>query len=90
VTEKRAIRYLSALEAARYMGVSRRTFFMYVRKDVPSIQIGARVLFDAADLDTWAEAHKRAPEPKEPTRIEAPVHTGSPLGYLRRRDRGRT
>ena len=58
---ERAARYMSALDAASYMGVSRRTFFMYVRKNVPHVQIGARVLFDVADLDRWIETNKRVP-----------------------------
>jgi excisionase family DNA binding protein len=61
MTTERAARYLSALDAARYLGVSRRTFFVHVRKNVPCVQIGARVLFDTTDLDRWVEINKRVP-----------------------------
>lgn len=49
-------------EAARYLGVSRRTFYDYVRKDVPCVKVGGAVAFDVTDLDAWAEAHKERPK----------------------------
>lgn len=73
MTDERAARYISAPEAARYLGVSTRTFYDHVRSGVAFVRIGSRVLFDAADLDAWAASRKQAPPepvapPVEPSR----------------------
>ncbi len=47
--------------AASYLGVSTRTFYDHVRKHVPTVRIGARVLFDTADLDAYATSQKTPP-----------------------------
>jgi excisionase family DNA binding protein len=78
VNDGRAARYLSADAAARYLGVSRRTFFKHVRASVRAVQIGGRVTFDTDDLDAWANAHKTAPVVEQPapsTEVILPTHS---------------
>lgn len=76
VTTLRAARYLRVPDAARYLGVSRRTFYDHVRKDVPCVKIGGVVAFDVTDLDAWAEAHKELPTQADE---RPPVSTGTEL-----------
>jgi excisionase family DNA binding protein len=89
MTTERAARYLSALDAARYLGVSRRTFYDHVRNDISPIRIGARVLFDEADLDKWAEARKEARTPATPETQTEPATRGQVLGYSRQRKKNK-
>lgn len=49
---------LSAEAASQYLGITKSTFYRLVRWTIPAIRIGSRTLFDAADLDAWAESHK--------------------------------
>jgi excisionase family DNA binding protein len=90
MTDERAARYLSAPEAARYLGVSRRTFYEYVRPKVQFARIGARVVFDTNDLDAWIASRKEAP----PERVEAPQRhqitlpvRRVPRGYLKKKQK---
>jgi hypothetical protein len=57
---------LSTLEAAGYVGLGKSTLDRSrITKRIggiiapPHIKIGARVLYDVNDLDTWLEANKR-------------------------------
>ncbi|HET7543290.1 MAG TPA: helix-turn-helix domain-containing protein [Polyangiaceae bacterium] len=67
---------LSADEASAYLGVSRTTFYKRVRKGLPVVQIGARTVFDAVDLDAWAEQHKAVP--RAPAVVRPPVRSFKP------------
>jgi excisionase family DNA binding protein len=56
---KREQRLMSTLEAARYLGVSRRTVQeMAANDEFPVTRIGTRVLIDILDLDRWIDANK--------------------------------
>lgn len=48
---------LTRQEAAKYIGVGISTF-KKIQKDIRSIHIGRRVLFDAKDLDAYLESKK--------------------------------
>lgn len=71
MTTGRDAKYKSADEAAEYLGVSRRTFYEHVRREVRTVRIGTRVRFKTDELDSWAERHSSggieqdAPEPVE-------------------------
>ena len=45
-------------EAARYCRVGLRTFDRRVAPHVRALSIGARILFDRKDIDTWLETQK--------------------------------
>ena len=45
-------------EAARYCRVGLRTFDRRVAPHVLALSIGARILFDRRDIDTWLETQK--------------------------------
>jgi len=45
-------------EAARYCRVGLRTFDRRVAPHVRVLSIGARILFDRRDIDTWLETQK--------------------------------
>ena len=45
-------------EAARYCRVGLRTFDRRVSPQVRVLSIGARILFDRRDIDTWLETQK--------------------------------
>jgi len=81
------VRYLDASGAATYLGVSRRTFFVHVRRHVPSIKVGARVTFDPVDLDAWVVANKVQPiAPVEAAKLvqpNAPV-TSTAVAHLQK------
>lgn len=48
---------LTRQEAAKYIGVGISTF-KKIQKDIRSIHIGRRVLFDTKDLDAYLESKK--------------------------------
>ncbi|MEZ0384786.1 helix-turn-helix transcriptional regulator [Mycobacterium sp. pW045] len=54
-------RYLSTVEAAKYLGVSKNTLRKYVTKgQVPAHRVGERLLkFDTAELDDFVKALTR-------------------------------
>ncbi len=57
VFEKRLI---SVEDAARYLRVEKSTIFSWVwRRNIPSVKMGRRLLFDREDLDQMIEAGKR-------------------------------
>ncbi len=57
VFEKRLI---SVEDAARYLRVEKSTIFSWVwRRNIPSVKMGRRLLFDREDLDRMIEAGKR-------------------------------
>jgi excisionase family DNA binding protein len=93
MTSERAAKFLRAPAAARYLGVSLRTFYDHVRAHVPAVRIGTRVVFDPADLDAFAETRKVAPTGPSivplPTRDErlrkaSPVTTGQPSSRVQK------
>jgi len=55
---------LGASDAAKSLGVSRKTLYNHTapRGDLPAVRIGARVLYDVADLRAWIERRKTRPE----------------------------
>jgi len=80
VTNDPQRRYLSAPDAAAYLGVSTRTFYDYVRKNVRVVRIGTRVAFDVADLDAYAERQKESPpEPVDTLPRRTATYRPAPL-----------
>jgi predicted DNA-binding transcriptional regulator AlpA len=61
---------LTAVEAARYCGLSASTFAKYrLYGGGPSfIKLGSRCLYDPIDLDTWIDAHRQPATMPAPTR----------------------
>lgn len=56
-------RYLTAREAAAYLGVAAGTFRnSWHRWGVPVIRLGGRVIFEKADLDIFMAEHKVYPQ----------------------------
>ncbi len=54
-------RLLSVEDAAKYLGVQKRTIYLWASQEkIPSVHIGRRLLFDQEDLDRMIEACKRA------------------------------
>ena len=54
-------RYLSRVGAAEYLGLCARYIDRLTASGkLPTVRIGRRVLFDRADLDGFATAHKTA------------------------------
>lgn len=54
-------RLLSYTQAATYLGISLRSMkTLAAEGEVLKVQLGARVLFDRADLDAFVERAKRA------------------------------
>lgn len=52
-------RYLRVVEAAKYLGVSRRTLDGYIAEgQIPHIRQAGVKRIDRADLDKWAETRK--------------------------------
>lgn len=52
-------RYLRVVEAAKYLGVSRRTLDSYIAEgQIPHIRQAGVKRIDRADLDKWAETRK--------------------------------
>ena len=50
-------------EAARRIGLSKSTTYKLAERcELPSVQLGTRVLFRPADLDAYAEARRRSPD----------------------------
>lgn len=70
---ERAQRYLSAREAARYLGISKASFFTHVRKHVAAIKLGKRATFDVVDLDAFAATKKEAPATESAPRVAATI-----------------
>ena len=53
-------RLIGVEEAAYYLGIQRSTLYAWAeRRKVPSVKMGARLLFDLQDLDRLIEASKR-------------------------------
>lgn len=49
---------LTRKEAAEWLRISERTLFTITRRDgIPVVQIGAKVLYNADDLDRWIREH---------------------------------
>ena len=75
---------LTIEEAARFLRLSKRT--MYLRKDIPRVREGHRVLFLKEDLEAWILAHREggkatgppeaSPRPLDGT--DQPCHHRSP------------
>lgn len=67
-------------EAARFLRLSKRT--LYLRKEIPRIREGHRILFLKEDLETWILAHREtaglpiASAQTGPRRVDAPNGTG--------------
>ena len=62
-------RLLSVEGSARYLGVRKSTIYSWAaRRQIPSVKIGRRLLFDRKDLDKMIEEQKRG--------IESPLITG--------------
>ncbi len=54
---------LGVAEAARRIGLSKSTTYKLAERcELPSVQLGTRVLFRPADLAAYAEARRRSPE----------------------------
>jgi excisionase family DNA binding protein len=50
-------------EAARRLGLSRSTIYKCAERcELPSIKVGARLLFKRADLAAYTDARRRSPE----------------------------
>jgi predicted DNA-binding transcriptional regulator AlpA len=55
---------LRADDAARYLGISRASFFRHIAPRVPRVRVGAAVRYWTADLDQLiAAARERGEEP---------------------------
>lgn len=53
-------RLIGVGEAAHYLGIQRSTLYSWAeRRKIPSVKMGARLLFDLQDLDRLIEASKR-------------------------------
>lgn len=47
-------RLLSVATAARYLGVSKKTIYYWIKtRQVPFLRIGRLVFFDRRDIETW-------------------------------------
>lgn len=59
---------LTRKEAAKYLGLTLRTFERHVQRHLPTVLIGARPFFMPKDLDEWVEAQRKQPngEPLSP------------------------
>ena len=63
---KPAKKLLTVAEAAEYLRISKRTLYMYVRKDkVPYRKPNGRVLFVPGDLDSFMELNKHISKAEE-------------------------
>ena len=69
---------LTRHEAARYCRVGLRTFDRRVAPHVRALSIGARILFDRRDIDTWLETQKdgRSVEIGAPASTRSASRTG--------------
>ena len=57
-------RLIGVEEAAYYLGIQRSTLYSWAeRRKIPSVKMGARLLFDLQDLDQLIEASKRPTRP---------------------------
>lgn len=53
-------RLIGVEEAAHYLGIQRSTLYSWAeRRRIPSVKMGARLLFDLQDLDDLIESSKR-------------------------------
>ena len=56
-------RLLSVEGSARYLGVRKSTIYSWAaRRQIPSVKMGRRLLFDLEDLDRIIEERKRGVE----------------------------
>ena len=56
-------RLLNVEGSARYLGVQKSTIYSWAaRRQIPSVKIGRRLLFDRKDLDKLIEEQKRGIE----------------------------
>jgi len=56
-------RLLNVEGSARYLGVRKSTIYSWAaRRQIPSVKIGRRLLFDRKDLDKMIEEQKRGIE----------------------------
>ncbi len=52
-------KYMRATEAAKYLGVSKSTLYVWAReRAIPSLKYGRVVLFNKDELDRWFEANQ--------------------------------
>jgi excisionase family DNA binding protein len=59
-------RLCSVDEAASYLGLKKSTLYAWARRrQIPSVKIGRRLLFDQEDLDSLIESEKRRVEVAE-------------------------
>ncbi len=52
---------VSAVQAARILGVSRASFFRHIADDLPRVYIGSLRRYPIADLAAWADQHATPP-----------------------------
>ena len=67
---------LSAKEAAKWAGVSERTFRRHIRPAIATVKVGARVLFDPQDLEAWVD-RQRAGDSETRKESEQPSQSAS-------------
>ena len=62
------MKYIRVPEAAKLLGVSRRTLQRWcAERDVPHYKVAGAVLFDPTELEDYVQAHRV--EPEGPARV---------------------
>lgn len=72
---------LTIQEAATFLRLAKRT--LYLRKDIPRVKEGHRILFIQEDLERWILEHREGTRPWEHAAPETPMPARAPVAAAR-------